>query len=55
MDFLKDNKRLSFKLDDVNAWDLDYKCEVTCNSNEVTTVYLFDGGIKITNTAKKIR
>ena len=32
---------------------MDYKSEVTSVGNEVTTVYLFDGGIKITNIAKK--
>ena len=53
MDFLKNNKRFSFKLGGMNAWDSDYKSEVTSVGNEVTTVYLFDGGIKITNIAKK--
>ena len=53
MDFLKYNKRFSFKLGGMNAWDLDYKSEVTSIGNEVTTVYQFGGGIKITNIAKK--
>lgn len=53
MDFLKNNKRFSFKLGGANAWDSDYKSEVTSVENEVTTVYQFGGGIKITNIAKK--
>ena len=53
MDFLKNNKRFSFKLGGMNAWDSDYKSEVTSIGNEVTTVYQFIGGIKITNIAKK--
>lgn len=53
MDFLKNNKRFSFKLDGANAWDLDYQSNVTCDSNEVTSVYQFGDGIKITNIAKK--
>ena len=53
MEFLKNNKRFSFKLGGMNAWDSDYKSEVTSIGNEVTTVYQFGGGIKITNVAKK--
>ena len=53
MEFLKNNKRFSFKLGGMNAWDSDYKSEVTSDGNEVTAVYLFDCGIKITNIAKK--
>lgn len=53
MDFLKNNKRFSFKLGGTYAWDLDYQSEVTSVGNEVTTVYQFGGGIKITNIAKK--
>ena len=52
MEFLKNNKRFSFKLGGMNAWDSDYKSEVTAIGNEVTTVYLFDGGIKITKPAR---
>ena len=29
MEFLKNNKRFSFKLGGMNAWDSDYKSEVT--------------------------
>lgn len=53
MEFLKNNKRFSFKLGGMNAWDSDYKSEVTSIGNEVTTVYQFGSGIKITNIAKK--
>ena len=54
MEFIKNNKRFSFKLGGMNAWDSDYKSEVTSIGNEVTTVYQFGGGIKITNIAKKM-
>ena len=53
MDFLRNNKRFSFKLGGTHAWDLDYKSEVTSVGNEDTTVYQFGRGIKITNIAKK--
>ena len=53
MDFLKTNKRFSFKLNGKNAWDLNFKAEATQSGNTLTTVYLFDSGIKITNVAKK--
>lgn len=53
MEFLKNNKRFSFKLGGMNAWDSDYKSEVTSIGNEVTTVYQFGSGIIITNIAKK--
>ena len=49
MDFLKYNKRFSFKLGGADAWDLDYQSSVTCDGKEVTSVYQFEGGIKITN------
>lgn len=53
MEFLKNNKRFSFKLGGLNAWDLDFKSEITCNGNEIISVYHFNAGIKITNIAKK--
>lgn len=53
MDFLKNNKRFSFKLDGKNAWDLEYTRESGENGNELTSVYVFDGGIRVTNIAKK--
>lgn len=53
MDFLKSNKRFSFKLGGKNAWDTNYKTEVTLNGNEVITQYIFEGGLKATNIARK--
>ncbi|MEE1047744.1 MAG: alpha-galactosidase [Clostridia bacterium] len=53
MDFLKNNKRLSFKLDGQDAWDLDYETEITEDGNTITTVYSFKDGLKVTNIAKK--
>jgi len=53
MNFLKDNKRFSFKLDGVNIWETEYTSEVEEKENEVTTVYYFKDGIKVTNVAKK--
>lgn len=53
MDFLKNSKRFSFKLDGVNIWKTEYKCEVSEKNNELTTVYYFKDGIKVTNIAKK--
>lgn len=53
MEFLRENRRFSFNLGGVSAWEMDYKSEVTCDENEVTTVYHFGGGLKVTNIAKK--
>ncbi len=53
MDFLRNNKRLSFQLDGANAWELNYRSEVQCVGNEITTVYTFDDGLRVTNVAKK--
>ncbi|MDY3929608.1 MAG: alpha-galactosidase [Clostridia bacterium] len=53
MDFLKNNKRFSFKLDGENAWDLCFKSESTEEGNILNTVYCFKNGLKITNIAKK--
>lgn len=53
MDFLKSNRRFSFKLDGVSIWDTEYKSEVFQKENELTTVYYFKDGIKVTNIAKK--
>ena len=46
MDFLKNNRRFSFKLDGTDAWSLDCRSEVTCAGDTVTTVYRFKGGIQ---------
>lgn len=53
MKFLKENKRFSFKLDGINVWDTKYTCNVTEKENELITEYMFEGGLKVTNIAKK--
>ena len=53
MDFLKNKKRFSFKLDEKDAWELPFKCNEICDGDSVTTVFEFEGGLKITNAAKK--
>lgn len=53
MEFLKNNKRFSFLLGGKDAWELDYKVEVTEEGDTLTTVYTFAGGLRITNRAKK--
>lgn len=53
MNFLKNNKRFSFKLGEKNAWELEFKTESKCSENELITVYTFKDGLKITNIAKK--
>ena len=51
MEFLKSNKRFSFKLDGESAWELPYTAEVREDGNCLTTVYDF-GGLRIVNEAK---
>lgn len=53
MDFLKNNRRFSFKLDGADAWDTPYTVERSENGTQVVTVYTFDGGLRITNVAVK--
>ena len=53
MEFLKTNKRFFFKLGTTRVWDLNYKSEVTEDNNTLITTYYFEGGLKITNIAKK--
>ena len=53
MNFLRNSKRFSFKLDDKNARDLDFESEAAEEGNTVVTVYRFKNGIKITNILKK--
>lgn len=52
MDFLKD-RRFSFKLGGVDAWETEYTCTEQKSGTELTTVYCFKDGLKITNKAKK--
>lgn len=53
MNFLKNNKRFSFKLGEINAWELGFKTEIKSSGNKLITVYNFENGLKITNIAKK--
>lgn len=53
MDFLKSNKRFSFKIDNVNAWETEYTVSQMEENNELVTVYRFQNGLKVTNIAKK--
>jgi len=53
MDFLKNNKRFSFLLDGKNIWDTEYKTEISEKDDAISAEYYFDGGLKITNIAKK--
>ena len=53
MDFLKNNKRFSFKLNGENVWDTDYESKTLAEGNTLTTVYRFENGITVTNIAKK--
>ena len=54
MEFLKQHTRLSFLYGNQNAMDLPHTVEVTQNGNELTTVYTFADGLRVTNLAKKI-
>ena len=53
MEYLKNNKRFSFKLDGVDAWQLRYDVKCVEEGDTLVSEYLFDGGLKITNVAKK--
>ena len=53
MDFLKNNKRFSFKYNGKDAFSLSYQTSISENENVLTTVYEFEDGLKITNIAKK--
>lgn len=53
MDFLKNNKRLSFNLGGVCAWERKYKTEITQNGNELVTKYFFENGLVVVNIARK--
>ncbi len=53
MDFLKQHTRLSFLYGNSDAMDLPHTVEVAQNSNELTTVYTFEDGLKVTNIARK--
>ena len=54
MEFLKSNRRFSFKLDGVDISDLACSAESRENGSELTVTYRFDGGLTVTSRAKKI-
>ena len=54
MEFLKNNRRFSLKLDGTNIGELEYSSKCFENGNEIVTVYDFGGGFRLTNKAKKI-
>ncbi len=54
MDFLKNNKRLSFKIDNKDAFDFPHSVSQEEKGNELITTYSFECGIKVTNVSKKI-
>lgn len=53
MEFLKTQKRFFFKSGTTGVWDLNYESEVTEDNNALITTYYFEGGLKVTNIAKK--
>ena len=53
MDFLRNNDLFSFTVDDTPFSSLNYTKTVTEIDNVITTEYLFDSGLKVTNIAKK--
>lgn len=53
MEFLRNKRRFSFKLNGVNAWDTDYKTEYTESADSCVSVYTFADGLRITNIARK--
>lgn len=54
MDFLKSNRRFSFKLDGVAVAEIPCLSESIENGDELCSVYQFEGGLMLTNKAKKI-
>lgn len=53
MQFLKENKRFSFCLGGKSAWEHAYKKEEKQEHNTLTTRYVFENGLVVTNVAKK--
>lgn len=51
MDLLKKQRRFSFKLDGVDAFELPHECAIESSEDTFTSIYRF-GGIKVTNTVK---
>ncbi len=53
MDFLKNNNRFSFLYGGEDIFSHNFTKSVEEKGNELTTTYLFDDGLKVTNIAKK--
>ncbi|MBQ9745797.1 MAG: hypothetical protein IJW21_03135, partial [Clostridia bacterium] len=53
MEFLKNNIRFSFTYGEKRAFERAFSKSVSENGNELITVYSFEGGLRITNKAKK--
>ena len=54
MEFLKKNKRFSFKLDGVDAFETDHSVNTMEKGTAFVTEYVFGGTLKLTNSARKI-
>ena len=54
MEFLKKNRRFSFRYGEQSAWNCAFTQEVEENSDELITIYTFEDGLKVTNIARKI-
>ena len=53
MIFYSNEQLFSFKLDGIDSKDLNCKISSTVDGNTTTTVYDYDGGLRITNIFKK--
>ena len=54
MKFLKENRRFDFLYGKKPLDECDFSVSVEEKGNEITTVYTFNDGLKVTNIAKKI-
>ena len=54
MDFLKNNRRFSFKLDGESIDEMNYTQKITETEDVIETVYLFECGLKVTNVEKNM-
>lgn len=53
MDFLKKEKRISFKIGEKDIWSTNFDITSEQNGSEIISIYRFESGIKVTNKAKK--
>ena len=53
MDLLKNNKRFSFKLDGAEGFSVAHTVHTEQTEDLLSTMYEFEGGLRITNVAKK--